>query len=114
MNESEANLRSPIVVIKHKELELADRLAAAQAAAERAILEAHRWAADARDRAEHDGREAATGFYRAELDAIDVEAENVYAEGDHMAAQIAERGAHAIDHAVQRILAIILPQLNSE
>jgi hypothetical protein len=114
MNQSDANLRSPIVVIKHKELELTERLAAAQAAAERAILDAHHWAADERDRAERDGREAAAIFYRADLDTIDAEAANLCAESDHMAAQIAECGTHALDQAVQRILAIVLPRLNSE
>jgi vacuolar-type H+-ATPase subunit H len=114
MNETDANHRSPIVIIKQKELELADRLAAAQAAAERAMLEARRRAADERERAERDGRAAAAAFYQAELEAIDGEAQNVCADGDRMAAQIAERGAQVLDQAAQGILAIVLPRLNSE
>jgi vacuolar-type H+-ATPase subunit H len=114
MTELDANNPSPIVVIKQKELELADRLAEAHAAAERAIFEAHRWADDARDRAENDGREAAAAVYQAGLEAIDVEAEGVRAQGDRTAAEISERGAYILDQVTQRMLAFVLPRLHTE
>ena len=114
MNRANGNQPSPLVAIEQKELELAGRLATAQAATERAILETRRWAADARERAEREGREAAARFYRAELDAIDAEAQSVCAESERVAIEIAERGARALDQAAQRILAIVLPRLNDE
>jgi vacuolar-type H+-ATPase subunit H len=102
---------SPIVVIKQKELELSERLAAARLAAKRAILEARQWATDHRDQAEREGQEQATAFFRAELEACDAEAEKIRADGELSARWIAERGSRGLDQAMQCILEIILPPL---
>lgn len=102
---------SPIVVIKQKEAELAERQAAAKQAAERAILEARQWATDWRDRAEREGQEKAAVFTRAELTACDAEAEKAREEGELSARWIAERGTRGLDQAVRAILEIVLPAL---
>lgn len=109
----ESDELSPIIVIKQKELELADRLAAAKQAAERAILEARQWAFQFREQARRDGQEQATAFYRAELAAADVEAEKLRADGERVAARIAERGTRILNQAVHRILDIVLPPLEN-
>jgi vacuolar-type H+-ATPase subunit H len=107
----ETNQLSPVVIIKQKELELAERWAKAKQAAERATLEARQWATEYRDRAEREGQEKAAVFRRAELEACDVQAEKVRTEGELSARWIAERGSRGMDQAVQRILEIILPTL---
>lgn len=105
----ETNETSPVVIIKQKEIELAERWARAKQATERAALEARQWATDYRDRAEREGQEKANVFRRAELEACDAEAEKIRAEGDLSARWIAESGARGLDLAVQRILEVILP-----
>jgi F-type H+-transporting ATPase subunit b len=106
----EESALSPIVVIREKEIELAERLAAAKRSAERAILDAHQWAAHYRDRAEREGQADAAAFYRAELAAADADAAKIREEGEQAAAQIAARGRLALDAAVARILEIVLPE----
>ena len=100
---------SPVVIIKQKELELAERYANAKQAAERATLEAQQWATERRDRAEREGLEKASLFRRAELEACDAQAEQIRTEGELSARWIAERGSRGMDQAVQRIMEIILP-----
>lgn len=103
--------QSPIVIIKQKELELAERLALAKQAAEREILEARQWATDCRDRAEREGLEKANLYYRAELEACDAEAEKVREDGALAARWIAESGNRNLEQAVQAILELVLPAL---
>ncbi len=103
---------SPIVVIKQKELELAERLASAKQTTERAILEARQWATEFRDQAEREGQEQATAFYRTQLEACDAEAEKIGAEGELSARWVAERGSRSLDQAVKYILEIVLPPLS--
>ena len=105
----ENNNLSPVVVIKEKELELADRWAAAKQATDRSALEARQWATDYRDRAEREGQEQANLFFRRELEACDAQAEKVLSEGELSARWIAERGSRGMDQAVRRILEIVLP-----
>jgi vacuolar-type H+-ATPase subunit H len=100
---------SPVVIIKQKELELAERWAKAKQAAEQATLAARQWATEYRDRAEREGQEKASLFHRSELEACDKEAEQVRTEGELSARWIAERGSRGMDQAVQLILEIILP-----
>ncbi|MFN8498633.1 MAG: V-type ATPase subunit subunit G family protein [Anaerolineae bacterium] len=100
---------APLLAIKQKELAVADRIAAARQAAERAVLDARQAASQARDRAERDGRAQAEVTYRAELDAADRDAARMLERGDAAAAAILERGGVALDDAVQRILAVVLP-----
>jgi vacuolar-type H+-ATPase subunit H len=105
----ETNEPSPVVVIKQKELELAERQATAKRAAEQSILEARQWATDYRDRAERDGQEKAAAFYRVEIEACDTEAEKVRVDGELSARWIAERGSRGLDRAVQLIMQVVLP-----
>ncbi len=100
---------SPLLAIKQKELEVADRIARASQAAERAVLDARQAAAQARDQAERDGRDQAQVTYRAELDAADAEAAMVRAHGEAAATAILERGGTVMDEAVRRILAVVRP-----
>ena len=102
---------SPLLAIKQKELDVADRIAAAHQAAERAVLDARRAASQARDGAERDGRAQAEVTYRAELDAADAEAGRIRAHGEAAAAAILERGGDVLDEAVRRILAVVLPNV---
>lgn len=105
----ETDRLSPIIVIKQKELELAERLAAAKQASERAVLEARQWATGIRDQAEREGQEQATAFYHAQLEACDAEAGKIGEEGELSARWIAERGGRSLDQAVKHILEIVLP-----
>ncbi len=108
----ETDSLSPIVVIKQKELELAERLAAAKQTAERALLKARQWATEFRDQAEREGQEQATAFYRMQLEACDAQAEKIGAEGELSARWVAERGSRSLDQAVKYILEIVLPPLS--
>jgi vacuolar-type H+-ATPase subunit H len=101
--------RSPLVVIKEKELELADRRAAAKESAARAILDAQKWAANLREQAEREGQVDAAAFYRSELEAAEREAASIISEGELVAAQIAKQGQATMSQAVTRILEIVLP-----
>jgi vacuolar-type H+-ATPase subunit H len=102
---------SPVVIIKQKELELAERWAKAKQAAEHATLRARQWASERRDRAEREGQEKASLFRRAELEACDVEAEKIRTDGELSAQWISQRGRRSLEQAVQRILETILPPL---
>src|SRR5581483_4677464 len=85
--------RSPLAIIRQKELEIADRLEAARQAAERRLLEARRAATETRDQAEREGRAAATALLQSELAAADADGENLRKQSEAIAARIAERGA---------------------
>ena len=100
---------SPLLAIKQKEIAVADRIAATRQAAERAVLDARQAASQARDQAERDGRDQAEVTYRAELDATDSEAAGIRARGDAAATATLDRGGAALDEAVRRILAIVVP-----
>lgn len=106
--------RSPLVVIREKEIELAERLAAAKRAADDAILAARQWAATYRDQAEREGQQAALDWYHAQLEQADLEAQRIIGEGEREAAQITERGRRVLPQAVERILEIVLPHSASE
>ena len=100
---------SPILAIKQRESEATARLAAAQDAEAQAILDARQAASRVREQAERDGQAAAAVLYRAELEAADAEAEALRLDGEAVAAEISARGGTALDEAVRRILATVLP-----
>lgn len=101
---------SPLVIIRRKEIELAESIAAARQAAELAVAEARQQAAEGREQAEREGREQAAALYRAELAAADGEADRILAEGERAAAQSRECGLTMMDAAVTRIMQIVLPR----
>lgn len=108
----ETNDLSPVVIIKQKELDLAERQTTAKQAAERVILEARQWATEYRDRAEREGQDESAVYYRAELEACEAEADKVLKDGELASRWIAERGTRGLDQAVQLILDIVLPSLS--
>lgn len=106
--------RSPLIIIRHKELEIAERLAGAKQAAEQTLLDARRAASAICDQAEREGRAAAAALLQEELAQADAAAERTRAQSASLADQIGERGAHRLDRAVQRILACVLPEIPGE
>ena len=101
--------RSSVVAIKQKELELAAELSTAREVVERAVAEARQWAVSYLRQVEREARAFAATEYRAALEAIDVEAAAIRAEGDRAALTVAERGAPLLADAAGRILHIVLP-----
>ncbi|MBI4673208.1 MAG: hypothetical protein HY741_16265 [Chloroflexi bacterium] len=99
---------SPIVVIRRKEEELAARLEAARAVASDALVAASQTAAQYRDQVERAGQQAAAELYRAELAAVECEAQRIVQAGERAAAQIAAQGSRVLPQAVARILQIVL------
>lgn len=100
---------SPLLAIKQKELELADRLAAVKAAAVNEVLDAQKWAANLREQAERDGQADAAAAYREALDQADAEAQRILGEGERAAAEILNEGKNAMPEAITRILELALP-----
>ncbi|MFN8472553.1 MAG: V-type ATPase subunit subunit G family protein [Anaerolineae bacterium] len=105
---------SPLLAIKQREIAVADRIASAHQAAERAVLDARQAASQARDQAERDGRAQAEVTYRAELDAAEIRAGKIRAHGDAAATAVLEQGSAVLDEAVRRILAVVLPSAEEE
>ena len=101
--------RSPLVIIRAKEDELAERLNAARASATDAIVAARRAAAALHDQAEREGQEAAALAYRTELQTAELQAQRIVQAGEREATQVAARGLHTLPRAVERILEIVLP-----
>jgi vacuolar-type H+-ATPase subunit H len=111
-NDKVENEHSPIVAIRQKELEIADRLAVAKAEAEQAIKAAREWAAVYCQQAKLQGEHEASSYYQAELAAADTEAQKICEDGELAAKRIAERGVVIRGEAIQRILEIVLPKVN--
>jgi vacuolar-type H+-ATPase subunit H len=101
---------SPIVAIRQKELELADRISEAKREAEQSVAAAHQRASDQLVLAEHEAQEEAASLRRSWLLDADSECRQLRACSDRKVAQITEQGAIALDRAVQAILEIVLPR----
>jgi vacuolar-type H+-ATPase subunit H len=107
--EKEMDEHSPLVIIAEHERVCADRLANAQQAANRAVIEARHQAERRREQAERDGQAEANAIYANGLAAADAQAAELRAEGERAAAQLTERGRASLEQAVTRMLEIVLP-----
>jgi hypothetical protein len=100
---------SPIVVIRRKELDLAERLAAAQRAGEAELQSTRSLIAELNAEAELESRVETESDYRAGIAAADDEAAQILSAGERAAAQIAATCRRHMAAAVDYILAVVLP-----
>jgi hypothetical protein len=104
---------SPLAVIRQQEIELTEYLAAAKKAAGVELLEERQCAVESRRQAEREGDEQAGSDYRRQLAGVDVEAAHMLADGERAAARATEHGRSVMDVAVERILKLVLPEVQS-
>jgi vacuolar-type H+-ATPase subunit H len=101
--------RSPLLVIKAREDEIAARIQAAHEQAEAMITQARERAATIRDRAERNGLAAAEAFRETQLVTAREEAAVVEQTGYTTAQQLRRRGESRLVHTAQFIVESILP-----
>ena len=99
----------PLTVIREKERELAQRIHQAQHAAAATLAQAQQRAAVLTDIAERDGWRAAQTYYEHEMTQIEQVAARLQATGHGEACRLRQVGRSRLDHAVQTIIAFVLP-----
>lgn len=105
---------SPLVAIKHKELELAAELALARQAAERDVEAARQRATSMLRHIEREAQEAVAIRYRAALEAAEQQASTIRAGGQRAAAAITAQGTPLVAEAAARIVAIVVPAVKQD
>ncbi len=103
-------IRSPLVVIKEKEDEVAARIQLAQALANARVAEARARAAALRDEAERDGLRDAEEFRRQSIATALEEVATIAAAGREEATRLRRHGAVHVPSAARRIVEFILSE----
>lgn len=101
---------SPVIAIRQKEMEIADRLEAARQSAEHTIADTRGRAIDQLNQAGEQARREAEACYQSEMASVEKAAEQLCLDGHQIAARILERGSRRLDEAVQLIITIVLPE----